>query len=138
MKKILSILFLAVALIFVTTISCEDPKPACEQDNTCTVKIKNNTTIALWVDCTEPGSDYNDERRIMPGSTTSYTMTAGEMTVWAASDTKRAQNLWQYSDIRVSQCTEYTFTWNSGKGASEGDGAYYIDDESSGSAKIKK
>jgi hypothetical protein len=134
MKKFLSILFLAFALIFVTGVSCEDPKPACEQDNTCTVTIKNNTSISLWVDCTEGSDEYNAERRIMPGSSTTYTVSAGSLTVWAASDANRNANKWNYSDINVDACEAFTFTWNSGKGA---EGVSFNDDENYGFPKRK-
>lgn len=134
MKKFLSILFLAFALIFVTGVSCEEEKPACEQNNTCTVTIKNNTSISLWVDCTEPGDDYNAERRIMPGSTTTYTMSAGDLTVWAASDANRTANRWNYDDIWVDPCEAFTFTWNGAKG---GEGVSFNDNENYGVPKNK-
>jgi hypothetical protein len=115
-------------------VSCEEEKPACEQNNTCTVKIKNNTSISLWVDCTEGDSEYNDERRIMPGSTTTYTVSAGNLTVWAASDVNRNANKWNYDDIYVDACEAFTFTWNSGKGA---EGVSFNDDENYGFPKRK-
>lgn len=127
---------MAFALIFVTGISCEEEKPLCEQNNFCKVTIKNNTSIALWVDCTEDGDDdnYNAERRIMPSSHYTYTMIPGSLIVWAASDANRTANSWNNDEIYVSQCEEFTFTWNGAKG---GDGVSFNDDENYGVPKNK-
>jgi hypothetical protein len=139
MKKLLSILFLAVALIFVTGVSCEEEKPLCEQNNFGHVKVINSTSIYIWVDVTEDGDYYNKEVRLAPGTSTTYTMIPGPLTVWAASDANRQLDRWDYDEIWLDQCEEYSFTWRSGKGATtDGDGTYYIDDESSGSPKSYK
>ena len=49
MKKILLSMILILSFIF---IGCEDPKPDCEENNTCTVTVINNTGYIIYVDVT--------------------------------------------------------------------------------------
>ena len=118
----LKLFFVSIIMMFtIGTFSCKDPAPACEENNTCVVTIRNNASIAIWVDCTEGSDDYNAERRIMPGSSTSYTVHAGDVTVWGASDSNRTANRWNYDDLYVSACEDFTYTWSNKKSLVEGE-----------------
>jgi hypothetical protein len=111
MKKFLSIALLAISLLFVTSVSCEEEKPLCERNNFCKVIVHNDTSIALWVDCTEPGDYMNIEKRLMPGTSYTYTMTPGNLTVWATDDAGHQADEWDWDEIFVYQCEEHDFTW---------------------------
>ena len=117
MKKIIKSFFVAILFVMFTGIlSCEKPKPLCERNNFCTVIVKNNSSIAIWVDVTDPGSYYNQEVRLTPGKSYTYTMTPGTLGFWAADDVDRQLDLWNYDEDHVYQCEEYTYTWTNKKG----------------------
>lgn len=68
MKKIMIIS--SILLMFLFT-SCED-RPSCEENNTCTINVVNNTGYPLYVDVTWGNLDYNDERLIENNTYTTY------------------------------------------------------------------
>ena len=55
----------------------------CEKDNFGTVIVTNHTGQVIWVDCTQEGSEYNDERMLGLGQSTQYKMRPGRITEWA-------------------------------------------------------
>lgn len=116
MKKLLSILFVAIAMLFVTSLSCTKDVPLCEQNHFGHVTVHNSTSIFLWVDATSAGDNYNHEARLAPGSSYKYTVDPGTVTVWAASDAGRQADSWDWDEIWINQCDEYSFTWSKKKG----------------------
>jgi hypothetical protein len=117
MKKSNFLKILFASLFVITMIgffACEE-KPACEKNNTCTVKVVNNTSYFIYVDVTYCDDDFNDERQLGFSQSTTYTMKPGCMTVWAIKSTDYSSNVWNYDDIYVDQCTDYKYTWTSGK-----------------------
>jgi hypothetical protein len=135
MKKFLKLLLVSLFVVFITGFSCTKDKPLCERNNFGHVIIHNNTSIYLWVDATNSGSDYNDETRLSPGGSHTITVDPGNVTVWAASDTGRSNNKWNTDDIYVKQCDEYSYTWTNKKG---GEGNSFSDLKDEGKSKLHK
>jgi len=99
-----------------TLSSCtKDDSPLCERNNFCKVVVENSTSIPLWVDCTEEGSNFNLEVRLMPGTSYTYTVTSGLLTVWAASDEAKELDSWNWDIITVGRCSVYTYVWHDKK-----------------------
>jgi hypothetical protein len=120
-KKITVILIAFATFLFFIN-SCTKEKPLCERNNFGHVTIHNNTNISLWVDATNAGSLYNDETRLSIGSSHTFTVDPGTVTIWAASDINRQLDSWNTDKVTIVQCDEYSYTWRSAKG--EGDGTY--------------
>lgn len=105
MKKILLSMILILSFIF---IGCEDPKPDCEENNTCTVTVINNTGYIIYVDVTWGNSNYNDERLLYNGYSTTYrNLPSGLLTIWASFNADD----WVYDDEYVSSCVDFKYTW---------------------------
>ena len=132
-RRIISLLFIFAILAFFTGVSCEKEKPLCERNHFGYLTVFNYTSIALWVDATESGMNYNQEVRLMPGASYKYSISPGTITVWAASDYNRSIDSWQTGEVYVTQCDESTFTWTGGKKGAEvsvtdGNGAAVYDE----------
>lgn len=111
MKKIFSYLT-AIIVVFIMTFgfcSCETEED-CKANNYGTVVVKNNTSTKIIVDVTEGSSEYNDERWIFVGSSTTYNnIDAGNITVWGSRSGD--QGSWYRDSYNLSSCEEYTYTW---------------------------
>jgi len=106
-------------VIIFTGLSCTKPKPLCEQNNFAHVTIYNNTSYYLWVDATSAGENFNDETRLMPGTSHLFTVDPGAVGIWAATDAGREADSWNYDEVYVIQCDEYSYTWTNKKGGGE-------------------
>ena len=136
-KRLLTLFAIFMTMIFFTSISCEPEKPLCVQNNFGKVTIYNNTSIFLWVDVTQDGQNYNQEVRLSPGSSHTYTMTPDLLTVWAASDEGRAIDSWNYDDFWMDQCDILDYTWTNKKGMQEGEHSF-IENNPNGKSKKTK
>ncbi len=112
MKKRFSLSIAAVfTLLLLVTSFCElpDTRPECEKNNTGEVFVKNNSSYMIVVDVTWGFSDYNDERRLGPGSATTYeNVPAGSVTVWGR---VFDEDYWSSDAAYVTSCETYNFTW---------------------------
>ena len=118
MRNIFKLLCISLFVMLVTGFSCtKEKKPLCEQNHFGTVTVHNDTSIPLWVDATSEGEYYNDETRLAPGGSKKFTIDPGAVGIWAASDAARAADNWNYDEVYVDQCEEYTYTWTNKKGA---------------------
>ena len=136
MRNILKLAVISLVMIFLTGISCTKEKPLCEQNHFAHVTVHNSTSINLWVDATSAGDNYNHETRLAPGGSYKFTVDPGTVTVWGASDTGRANDSWNYDEVYVEQCDEYSYTWTNKKGAAEGEHSF-IDLKDGGKSKAK-
>jgi hypothetical protein len=80
MKKLL-MLFVAVSVMASFT-SCKED--ACKTNNTGDVIVTNNTSETLWFDVTGDDGLTTENRSLAPGSSTTYTITAGNAKIWAS------------------------------------------------------
>jgi len=112
MKKLKNILLiLIVSTLFLGCDSLVD-KPACEKDQTGSVKVVNNTGYSIYVDVTWGSSTYNSERYVSNGSSSTYNnVPAGTVTIWASFD----RSDWTSGYTSVSSCSTKTYTWSYGK-----------------------
>jgi len=110
MKKILLLLL----VLFIGFASCEQ-KPACEKDNFGTVIMTNNTGQVIWVDCTQQGEDYNDERMLGIGQKTQYQMRPGMVTEWAIEAWDYPNGSWYTDTYYLDQCDVHNDPWTVGK-----------------------
>jgi len=95
-------------------LSCEKQE-ACERDNFGTVIVTNRTGQTIWVDVTQAGSDFNDERRLSNGQSTTYQMKPGQITEWAIEDWDYPDGLWYSDTYYLDQCETHNDPWTSGK-----------------------
>jgi len=105
-KFLLAIVLFSVAVLF----SCEKT-PECETNHYGYVRVVNQTGVNFYVDVTYPGSDYNNEAYLSPGSSYTYTMTSGEVTVWGTDYYGYLDNVWWYDYMYVYDCETSTYTW---------------------------
>ena len=58
----------------------------------------------IYVDCTQAGSDYNDERMLGIGQSTTYHMTPGQITEWAIEAWDYPNGSWYTDSYYLGQC----------------------------------
>lgn len=105
MKKILLLMLLTLSFVF---IGCEKQKPSCEENNTCTVTVINNTGYVIYVDVTYDNSNYNDERLLNNGYYTTYkNLPSGLLIIWASFNAED----WVYDEQYVNSCVDFKYTW---------------------------
>lgn len=117
MKKstFLKIMIASIAIIALVGLnSCEQKKP-CERDNFGTVIVTNHTGQVIYVDCTQEGSDYNDERMLGIGQSTTYQMRPGEVTEWAIEAWDYPNGSWYTDTYYLGQCETHNDPWTSSK-----------------------
>ena len=117
MKKstFLKIMVASIAIAaLVGLYSCEQKKP-CEKDNFGTVIMTNHTGQVIWVDCTQEGEDYNDERRLGLGQSTQYQMRPGQITEWAIEAWDYPDGSWYTDTYYLGQCETHNDPWTDGK-----------------------
>jgi hypothetical protein len=136
MKKFFKVLFISFLMIVFTGISCTKEKPLCETNNFAHVTVHNSTGMYLWVDATSYGDNYNLEVRLAPGGSHVYTVIPGIVTVWAASDAARQLDSWNYDEISVARCDEYSWTWTKKKSIGR-DERLFVDTKEFGKSKMK-
>lgn len=108
-------LLLAVMLFGAFFLSCEEPAEPCETNNYGWVIIHNTCGEALFVDATELGDNDNSEGICWNNSSRKIRVGAGVVIVWGATSENKDLNSWATSEIYVSACEEYDFTWSSKK-----------------------
>lgn len=79
MKKLL--IFLVAASLAFSFTSCMEE---CEKDKTADVIITNNTGEDLWFDVTGDDNQTTENRFIQKGASSTYTIPAGNVKVWAS------------------------------------------------------
>ncbi len=106
--------FLLTTVIAVSLNSCgEKEKEECEINNVGDIEIVNNTDIDLWFDVTPLGADEeNQNRKVVSGGKTSYTMTAGDVEIWVSEVDDNAE-YWVIAERKVYQCSSVTYTLES-------------------------
>jgi|ADurb_Cas_02_Slu_FD_contig_91_563923_length_611_multi_1_in_0_out_0_1 hypothetical protein len=121
MKKrtFLSLTAIMIAgLMIIGLSSCEQKKP-CEKENFGTVIVTNHTGQVIWVDCTQQGQDYNDERMLGIGQSTTYQMTPGQITEWAIEAWDYPDGSWYTDTYYLGQCDTHNDPWTSKKKSSK-------------------
>lgn len=114
-SKFLKIMIASIAIVaLIGVFSCETKEP-CEKDNFGTVIVTNHTGQVIWVDCTQEGQDYNDERRLGVGQSTTYQMRPGMITEWAIEDWDYPDGMWYADSYYLAQCDTHNDPWTSGK-----------------------
>lgn len=117
MKKRTFLTLMGVIVIILTVIglnSCETKEP-CEKDNFGTVIVTNHTGQVIWVDCTQEGDDYNDERMLGIGQSTQYQMKPGMITEWAIEAWDYPNGSWYTDTYYLDQCETHNDPWTTGK-----------------------
>lgn len=104
---------LIAGLMLIGLNSCT--KKPCEKDNFGTVIVTNHTGQVIWVDCTQAGSDYNDERMLGLGQSTTYHMTPGQITEWAIEAWDYPNGSWYTDTYYLGQCETHNDPWTDGK-----------------------
>lgn len=102
-----------VGLMFIGLNSCT--KKPCEKDNFGTVIVTNHTSQVIWVDCTQQGQDYNDERMLGIGQSTTYHMKPGRITEWAIEAWDYPNGSWYTDSYYLEQCETHNDPWTDGK-----------------------
>jgi hypothetical protein len=112
MKKrtFLSVTAIIIAGLMLIGLNSCTKKP-CEKNNFGTVIVTNNTGQVIWVDCTQAGSDYNDERMLGIGQKTTYEMTPGEITEWAIEAWDYPSGSWYTDTYYLEQCETHNDPW---------------------------
>lgn len=110
--KIAAIMIAGLMLIGLN--SCETKKP-CEKENFGTVIVTNHTGQVIWVDCTQEGEDYNDERMLGLGQSTEYHMRPGRVTEWAIEAWDYPNGSWYTDSYYLDQCDVHNDPWTSKK-----------------------
>ena len=113
-----SIMFImAMAFTFLTFNSCEDPVPACEKNNTGSMRVVNGSAYYMTVDVWDDYlGGFLGERGLNPYSSTTYSnVHAGSCEVWEVDQFSD----WGYWDSSVPQCGTQEFTINIYKSASK-------------------
>lgn len=121
-KKIFNFVFMSVMALFmaISFCSCEEQQKDCEENNYGKVIVKNNTSTRIVVDVTEGSSEYNNERWVSIGNSTTYNkVNAGNITIWASRSGD--QHTWYKDSYNLSACEEYTYTWYDATGDSGND-----------------
>ena len=112
MKKLLMFLGLIGFIFFAGCEEIVEEKRDCEVNSYGSVIVKNKTGYAIYVDVTEGSSEYNDERRLSNGGSTTYRkIRAGRIKVWASFSGD--VNDWSYRNNTMSSCSEITESWRS-------------------------
>lgn len=121
-RSFLSVVAILVAALMTLGLSsCEQKKP-CEKDNFGTVVVTNHTGQVIWVDCTQEGEDYNDERMLGIGQSTQYQMRPGRITEWAIEAWDYPDGSWYTDSYYLEQCETHNDPWtNSKKSAGSGE-----------------
>lgn len=117
MKKsnFLKAILASLAIIAVTIGLNSCTKKPCEKENFGTVIVTNNTGQVIWVDCTQEGEDYNDERMLGIGQHTEYQMRPGEITEWAIEAWDYPNGSWYTDTYYLGQCDTHDDPWTVGK-----------------------
>ena len=108
-------LIMAMTFTFLTFNSCEDPVPACEANNTGSMRVVNGSSYYMTVDVWD---DYlgmfMGERYLSPYSSTTYgNVHAGYCEVWEVDQFTD----WGYWTSSIPQCGTAEFTINIYKSA---------------------
>ncbi len=115
MKKIKNFIVISITFIAIifSTNYCTEPheKPDCEKYGTGNVRITNNAPFEIYVDVTEVQYGDNDIRHLYQNQSTDYTMSAGIIYCYAASQTNYDNNEWNEKIESCTQCRTFTFTW---------------------------
>lgn len=106
-KTFLNLMIIAIAMIISLT-SCSKP-PACEKNNTGSVKIYNNYSVTITVDVWSDGlagDGFAGERVVGVGKSTTYTgIPAGPIEIWEDD----VYSDWGYWSDYCSQCETFEF-----------------------------
>ena len=102
-------------------INLEDLMEPCEKQNFGTVIVTNNTGQVIWVDCTQEGDDYNEERMLGVGQETIYIMEPGMVTEWAIEAWGYPSGSWYTATYMLNKCDVHDDPWTSGKKSSVSD-----------------
>lgn len=105
---------IVAGLMIIGLNSCEQKKP-CEKDNFGTVIVTNHTGQVIWVDCTQEGEDYNDERMLGLGQSTTYQMRPGRVTEWAIEAWDYPNGSWYTDSYYLDQCETHNDPWTGKK-----------------------
>lgn len=108
---------LIAGLMIIGLSSCV--KKPCEKDNFGTVIVTNHTGQVIWVDCTQAGSDYNDERMLGIGQSTTYQMRPGQITEWAIEAWDYPNGSWYTDTYYLEQCETHNDPWTGYKKSSK-------------------
>lgn len=102
-----TILFAFLTALFLIT-SCSETED-CETFNYATVTVENKTGYNLEVDVTWGHYEYNDERWLSPGySTTYYEVPTGTIYMWSSYGSGYG---WVKKTTSVFSCEDLTYTW---------------------------
>jgi hypothetical protein len=91
---------------------------SCEKYDFGTVIVTNNTGQAIWVDCTQEGSEYNDERFLEINQSTTYYMQTGTVTEWAIETWDYPSGSWYTDAYNLEQCDVHSDPLTDNKGSS--------------------
>lgn len=106
MKKVLSILFLAIGL-FIASCETVDPVPACESEGWGEVLVENDTGYSGYVDCTYSTNGINYEKFLYDGGSYRYEMDKGTVYIWFSFN----GDDWVRDSYYLGSCEELTYTW---------------------------
>ena len=119
MKKLLSILFLAIGL-FIAGCEKEDPKPQCEQNKVGSVLVENDTGYPGDFDVTWGDVVENYEKTLYDGNTYLYTNIpasghpdsyGGTIELWINLNVGGVWTGWQFNEENLSPCEEMSYRW---------------------------
>lgn len=118
MKRLtLTLALIMSAFLFFTSCETIDPTPECEREGYGTVIVRNETGFKIEVDVTESGSDYNSERTLYNGGSTTYNrIDAGSIKLWVRTYINEPGynpfwTDWSYNSEYLSACEEFTYRW---------------------------
>lgn len=84
-------------------------KIECEKENTCSVIVKNEGDIPIYVDVTYTDSIPNQKRLIYPNESFIYKdLQFGKLVAWASI---KSDCGWRAEGIYVAKCMEYEMSW---------------------------
>lgn len=119
-KRSFSIVLAVMALFLTIGLSSCFQKP-CEKDNFGTVVVTNHTGQVIWVDCTQEGGEFNDERMLGIGESTTYQMRPGRITEWAIEAWDYPDGSWYTDTYYLDQCETHNDPWTKKKSAKIGE-----------------
>jgi hypothetical protein len=104
MRKLIS--FLAVVAVLSSFYSC---KKQCEKDKTGEITVTNSSGEDLWFDVTDATGATTENRQVLAGSSTTYTMPEGTVKIWG-SHVNNTDDFFLIQTATLNQCAEDNFT----------------------------
>lgn len=104
--------------ILLEVLKPEDLMQPCEKQNFGTVIVTNHTGQVIWVDCTQEGDDFNEERMLGIGQATIYIMEPGMVTEWAIEAWDYPNGSWYTDTYWLNKCEIHNDPWTVGKKSS--------------------